>query len=98
MIQAPFVEVAATQDRMIHYSENIDTEILVHCTYYTVEKIDIHGEVRCKQDKPFLICSVIDGEGYIDDQFISKGTHFIIPSGYGTYQWKGNLSLICSYI
>ena len=78
-------------------SDCIDNETLVSCSYYTVEKQDIHGTAKLNQDKNFKIYSVIDGKGSIDGIAIKKGAHFILPHGYGEYCLEGNMSLICSY-
>ena len=52
--------------------------------------------VTIEQNHPFLIMSVIEGEGLINGQMIQKGDHFILPSGYGKAQLQGNMKLIVS--
>lgn len=75
-----------------------EKEELVKCSFYTVNRLKITGEEKFTQDKPFQIMSVIDGEGYVDDVKISKGSHFIIPAGYGQYVLKGDMELVMSYV
>ncbi|WP_167959323.1 mannose-6-phosphate isomerase, class I [Anaerosporobacter faecicola] len=97
VIQAPFEESAAVTKREIKQGQAMDREMLVTCKYYTVEKQDVHGNITMPQDKRFLIYSVIDGKGMIDGVTIKKGTHFILPTGYGDFTLEGTMSLICSY-
>ena len=54
--------------------------------------------MEINQDYPFLIMSVIDGDGLIDGQMIRKGDHFILPNGYGNVELQGNMQMICSTV
>lgn len=71
---------------------------LIKCRYYTVKKIKLWGEEDFNQDKDFMNLSIIQGEGEIDGIKLSKGDHFILPSGYGKFTLKGNMEVILSYI
>jgi len=71
---------------------------LIRCKYYTVKKIDLHGEQELVQDKDFMNVSVIAGEGEIDGTRISKGDHFILPFDYGRFVIRGDMELIISHI
>jgi len=71
---------------------------LVRCRFYTVQKIDLWGRQEMVQDKDFMNVSVIAGEGAIDGIKISKGDHFILPSGYGKFVIDGKMELIISFI
>lgn len=72
-------------------------EMLIKDKHYTVQRINLNGEMILNQDKDFVNVSVIEGEGVIDDCKISKGDHFILPCGYGSFKLKGNMSLLVSY-
>ena len=78
--------------------ETYSIKELIKSSYYTVKKISLDGEVDFTQDKPFLNVSVIEGQGEIDGRKIKKGSHFILPYGYGKYQLKGTMDLIVSHI
>ncbi|HWT76664.1 MAG TPA: mannose-6-phosphate isomerase, class I [Mobilitalea sp.] len=80
------------------HNASYDMEELIQCSYYSVKKIDLHGEQDFTQDQKFLNVSVIHGDGKIDGMEIHKGDHFIIPFGYGTYHMEGSLELIVSHI
>ena len=71
---------------------------LISCDYYKVWKLDVTEPVTLSQEYPFLIVSVIEGEGLINGQMIGKGDHFILPNGYGTASLQGNMQLILSTV
>ena len=73
-------------------------KLLISCDYYKVWKIDVEAPLTITQDYPFLIMSVIDGDGLINGQMIKKGDHFILPSGYGKVDLQGKMTLIASTI
>ena len=96
VITAPFIEKNIKPKKEIeqayHKTHFITTE------YYTVEKIEVIEAVTLKQENPFLIMSVIEGSGFIDGKVIEKGSHFIIPCGYGEFILKGAMTIIQSYV
>ena len=88
-------------------SENIRTtdglpenrmNLLISCDTYKVWKLDVNGRVSFEQEYPFLIMSVIDGDGLINGQMIGKGDYFILPCGYGDVNLQGNMKLIISTV
>ncbi len=70
--------------------------LLIACDYYKVWKMDVTAPVSFMQEEPFLICSVIEGDGLINGQLIKKGDHFILPSDFGEVAMQGNMQLIMS--
>ena len=72
--------------------------LLISCECYQVWKLDVASKAELNQDYPFLIMSVIEGEGTIDGQFIKKGDHFIVPNGYGSIELQGDMQFICSTV
>ena len=72
--------------------------LLISCDYYKVWKLDVTSAVAFEQEYPFLIMSVIEGDGLINGQMITKGDHFILPKGYGEIKMQGNMQLIASTI
>jgi mannose-6-phosphate isomerase len=73
-------------------------EELVQYEFYTVSRITLTGEETLVQNKAFLVASVIEGEGTIDNIEIRKGDHFILPAFYREYCLKGKMQLITSNI
>lgn len=96
VITCPHVDEKTGGD--IIKGETYSIEELIKSSYYTVKKVTLDGEVDFTQDKPFLNVSVIEGQGEIDGRTIKKGSHFILPYGYGDYQLKGTMDLIISHI
>ncbi len=77
--------------------ENVLNE-LISCDYYRVWKLDITDEMQFVQEYPFLIMSVLSGDGLINGQYIKKGDHFILPNAYGGVHMQGKMELIASTI
>lgn len=80
---------------------------LVRCEYYKVWKLDVNGIAAYAQENPFMLCSVIEGEGELtaaglDDKSESmklhKGDHFILTKGCSRVTINGDVSMICSAI
>lgn len=72
--------------------------LLCTCPYFKVWKIKVSDAVVIDQEYPFLIMSVIDGEGTLNGQPIRKGDHFILPAGYGEGKLEGKMELMASTI
>lgn len=72
--------------------------LVFSCDYYKVWKLDVTQQVTVNQDQPFMIMSVLEGEGLIDGQMIRKGDHFILPNGYGKVHLQGNMQIIASAV
>lgn len=66
--------------------------------YYKVWKLDVENRLFFEQEYPFLIMSVISGEGMINERLIRKGDHFILPCGYGRVELQGKMEIIASSI
>lgn len=69
--------------------------------FFTVYKWTIDGHVEMKQNAPYYLVSVLDGQGQltVDGQQtpLSKGDHFILPSDVTKWTFDGQLSLIVSH-
>lgn len=96
VIRCPFEEKTVKGSMLRNM--NCDVEELIRCNYYSVSRILVHGEQEFIQEFPFLNFSVIAGSGQIDTTRISKGDHFILPHGYGSYLLKGEMEIIVSHI
>ena len=96
VINCPHVDQAVGGKRTT--MKDFDMEELISCKFYGVKRVHIHGEQEFRQEYQFLNVSVIDGFGEIDGVQITKGDHFILPYGYGSYHLKGELELIISHI
>lgn len=72
--------------------------LLISGKYYNVWKLHITKAFSFQQEQPFMIMSVIDGDGLLNGQMIRKGDHFILPAGYGEVKLQGNMQLIVSSV
>lgn len=70
--------------------------LLKECAYYRVWKLRVTKPVTISQDYPFLIMSVLEGDGLVNGQMVRKGDHFILPAGYGEVKLQGNMEIIAS--
>ena len=85
---------------MKHYAnlpENQWNE-LITCHYYSVFKLNVKGSFEQEQNDPFLNISILDGSGTLNGQPVKKGDHLIVPAGYGTMKFEGDLELIASTV
>lgn len=79
-------------------TELSDSEKLVECKYYTVEKIAVNGSRTIENSHNFMNVSIIDGEGTVNGMPVTKGIHFIVPSDCKKLSSRGNLTMILSYV
>ncbi len=97
VITVPAPSAADSVKSALALPENTLNE-LISCDYYTVWKLDVAGVMSFEQTHPFLIMSVIEGEGSVDGRRICKGDHFILPQSYGTAELRGRMTLIASSV
>lgn len=71
---------------------------LYSCSYYDVFKMEVNGRAGFEQAYPFLLVSVLEGEGSVNGHPVKKGDHFILPDGFGTAELAGTFSLIASAV
>ncbi len=58
--------------------------------------LEVDGAFELEQTYPFLLMSVIAGEGYADRCPLNRGDHFIVPDRYGRLRLEGKMRLIVS--
>lgn len=96
VIKAPFEPVTTTGK--VSKAGDASVEELVSCEYYRVYKVELDGKAELSFEGPFVDVSVVDGEGTIGGCPAVKGTHLIVPAGYGALAVEGKMMLICSTI
>lgn len=72
--------------------------LLKECEYFRVWKLCVNKSVSFEQEYPFLIMSVLKGEGLLNGHKIIKGDHFILPAGYGKIELLGDMEIIASSV
>ena len=94
-------KLEATKPAIVETGE-VEVTTFVECEYFSVQKWVLDGTTSRVQEKPFLLCSVIEGEGTIQkdgsEYTFHKGDHFLLPNDFGAYQLSGKAELIVSYI
>ena len=96
VIRAPFKEIK--NQTVVKVYDGYTSERLIACEFYTVEKIKIEKKAVINQPYNFMNVSVISGKGTVDGIPVKKGSHFIIPYGYGEAVYEGEMETIISYI
>ncbi len=71
---------------------------LYACRYYTIFKLDVNGNAVFEQKYPFMMASVLEGEGCVNGHPVKKGAHFILPCGFKTVDMQGEMELIVSTV
>ena len=97
VISVPAVPADDSVKDASHVTKNILAE-LIFCEYYKVFKIDLEGRMNSEQKYPFLIMSVLEGSGLIQQKEIKKGDHFILPNGIGKVNLEGRMQIIASTV
>ncbi|KHD46327.1 mannose-6-phosphate isomerase, class I [Streptococcus hongkongensis] len=81
--------------------DNIVTTTLVSNPFFTVYKWSINQIVSMKQTAPYLLVSVLSGQGQLavgDKAYaLEKGMHFILPNDVKTWSLEGQIEMIVSH-
>jgi mannose-6-phosphate isomerase len=81
--------------------ENTTITTYIQSEFFSVYKWDVQGKTNFELDNQYLLLSVIDGKGSLNNKGekspLSIGTHFILPVGFGKFELDGNLQLIVSH-
>ena len=74
---------------------------LVSNAFFTVYKWQISGQVDFKRTAPYLLLSILEGQGQLviegTSYPIKKGNHFILPNDVNSWELTGELTLIVSH-
>lgn len=99
------IEVPSILDQQTVYHEQIEDlmiTILIDCAYFSVKKWDLSGSASLQQQKPFLLISVIEGDGrVISSGYVNsfkKGDHILLPYGFGEFKLEGQAECIVSHL
>ena len=75
-----------------------EIETLASIPDFTVDRITVDGSVGLDSGVTFVNLSVTDGEGTVDGVPIRKGSHLIVPYGYGEYVLSGKMEVFRSTV
>lgn len=71
---------------------------LVSCSSYRVWKLVVEGAWKFRQQYPFLMVSIVEGSGTLNDTPVKKGMHLILPDGFGEVRLSGDMEMIASAV
>lgn len=95
VITAPFEE----KRPLLNENKRIgQVDQLVSCDLFTVWHGKVKNNLLIDQNRPFLLCSVIEGKCKFEEKILNKGEHFILPNKYGRACFTGDAELIFSSI
>lgn len=83
---------------IVEKHEVYDKLIFTKSKYFSSYKYDIHGNCEISEEAPFVLCTVVSGEGTIGSETVKKGDNFIVPAGYGKMKFSGNLEILAATI
>ena len=82
-----------------HDDKTANSTVIADCEYFKVEKISIDGEMSWNVDKDrFEIIVVCDGDVTINGEPFKKGESAILPAYIGNVKFKGNATILRTYI
>lgn len=86
-----------SEEKVIHVEKPENEEVkIIETDLYQVYSLNLHGTYSLKNPFDFMLCSIVEGEGFVGGQMVSKGDHFIIPCGAPETKLKGTFQLIYS--
>lgn len=81
--------------------ENATVTTFVESEFFSVYKWDVHGKATFSEDQHYLLVSVVNGDGALmhtgERYSLKKGTHFILPVGFGEFELDGDVELVVSH-
>ncbi len=100
VIKVPFVDEQFTEE--VTQLEGVKITKLLESKYFTIYKYQIDGFVELIQNHPFMFCSIIEGEGYLEidgvKYSVTKGNHFMLPSSIETLAFTGKLEIVMAHV
>ena len=85
---------------IVEEKENVRKTTFLNSEFFSVYKWDVFGRAAITCNDQYLLLSVIKGEGALhhnEERYdLKKGTHLIIPAGFGEFELDGECELIVS--
>ncbi len=77
--------------------ENGTKQVMVKGDFFAVTKYDVTGDNTIYNDKPFMMVSVIKGEGTLAGKPVKAGAHCLVCADTKEFDCNGNMSvMICT--
>lgn len=91
----------AVSTKLVQEKGNTRITTYVESDFFSVYKWEVGGKSSFSFNDQYLLFSVINGEGILShngiDYRLKKGTHFVIPVGFGEFEVDGNCEMIVSH-
>ncbi len=71
---------------------------LYSCRYYRIYKVTVDDRFVLAPDGPFMLATVLSGDGIVNSQPLKKGDHFLVPNGVKQLEFTGKMELILSRV
>lgn len=97
VITVPAKSVADSVQHVTDMSDN-EKRMLISCDYFCVWMLNVTSDLCFEQEEPFLIMSVVEGDGLLNGIYMKKGDHVILPNGYGNVELHGSMQIIASSV
>lgn len=68
------------------------------CPYYSISKMIVNNTAKLVNKSPFLLVSVVEGDGYANDKKIKKGDHFIVPFELKEVSLSGDMEIVITSV
>lgn len=93
------IKIIKDENEIKEYEQNGYKErILTSNEYFEVREYKVESEAKLKRESPYLLESVVEGDGEIiienESYPIKKGDFFIITNLIDSYKFKGNLTIV----
>ncbi|MEY8436723.1 type I phosphomannose isomerase catalytic subunit [Atopobiaceae bacterium 24-176] len=88
--------VAPTSGKVEAEADDRGVAVLESNKDYTVETVDVDGNLELECDGPFLCVSVIAGQGTANGHDVKCGSNFIVPATVPVLSLEGNMRLVLS--
>lgn len=93
------IKIIKDENEIKEYEQNGYKErILTSNEYFEVREYKFESEAKLKRERPYLLESVVEGDGEIiienESYPIKKGDFFIITNLTDSYKFKGNLTIV----
>ncbi|MGD6940984.1 mannose-6-phosphate isomerase, class I [Cytobacillus gottheilii] len=86
---------------IVQEKENAKITTFVDSEFFSVYKWEVNGRAAFSNDQNFLLLSIISGEGLLlhngGEYGLKKGSHLIVPVGFGEFEIDGDCDLIVSH-
>ena len=90
------VPALSVEKSVIHEDGSLGSRKLLSCKYFEVFRVNVDGESVFDEKRPFLLLTVIEGQGSVDGTNAKKGDAFMVSAGYDRVKFEGKMKVMIS--